>query len=70
MFMYQGIIPALKYMVTTSIRYQIRRFHISLLVVRKPAKAEQNTISEVPRMVLDTVIRMDWPKSGTSLSAR
>ena len=70
MFKYQGMVPALKYMVMTSARYQKLRFHISRLVVRYPAKAEQRTIRAVARMVRLTVTMTALPKSCTSFRAR
>ena len=51
-FKYQGIVPALKYMVITKKRYQNFLCHICCLVTRYPTKAEAITISAVPSMVL------------------
>ena len=51
MLVYQGIRPALKYIVTTSARYQKDRRHIFCLVTRYPAQAEVRTISTVPMIV-------------------
>ena len=63
------MVPALKYMVITSARYQKLRFHMARLVVRYPAKAEASTISAVPRILRDTVTRTELPKSCTSFRA-
>ena len=69
MFIYHGMRPALKYIVTTRKRYQKERFHIFCLVTRYPAQAEVSTISAVPISVRVTVTITLLPRSCTFLRA-
>ena len=48
MVRYHGMIPALKYMVATTIRYQILRCHILSWVNMKPRNADADTVQMVP----------------------
>ncbi|MNN97771.1 hypothetical protein D3C81_2170010 [compost metagenome] len=48
------MMPALKYMVMTTKRYQKRLPHILRLVNKKPRKAEPRTVQTVPMAVLPT----------------
>jgi hypothetical protein len=56
MVRYQGMIPALKYMVATTNLYQNFLFHIVSLVNIYPKNAAMMTVSMVPTKVLKTEI--------------
>ena len=62
MVMYMGIRPALKYMETTTMRYQTFLLHRLSWVNIKPRKAEANTVQTVPRTVLAREISAEVPR--------
>ena len=59
MVMYMGIRPALKYMETTTMRYQTFRLQRDCWVNIKPRNAEANTVQNVPSTVLAMEISVE-----------
>ena len=63
MVKYQGIIPALKYIVITTNLYHNLQQMVSLVNIY-PKNAATNTVKAVPITVLDTDINAAWPSPG------
>jgi hypothetical protein len=64
MVRYQGIIPALKYIVATTKRYQNLRLNIVSLVNIYPRNADIIRVKVVPIIVLDIETNAACPSPG------